>query len=423
MVSMDAQEDRDDDVESPELIRFREEWREEVRQRKGARQTDLPSQNETSTLPTASSGSGKSDANQPTVRSPSHLGLTGARALTVSRGETQLGPTLARAVGIYRSAAQHEQQGLLDDALRLYRQAFRLDPNVDRAYFLEEQRSQQRATAPSVVGNRSHQKTASIEKAGLNTALNFSTTTRTVTDPQTPGLLANLIADFPRNLTFVYDDERKGATLNLIPDELLLRILRSLDTTTTERFATVCRKARMLSLDSLIWRDFVYLAYKPPQVPEVDAIDAIVTSHAANYRQFYIEHPRLRLDGVYIAVCHYVRRDGAVLSLLANEDLTPQSVIPMLKPSLRMKGFHVGHWQLDGSAVHISNLHSPHDSPPSRYHFQMALALHSKPLGRWNKLEILSYESVNDEGEILPLALRHERPFWFSKVKSYPGYH
>jgi F-box protein 9 len=53
-------------------------------------------------------------------------------------------------------------------------------------------------------------------------------------------------------------------------------------------------------------RNFVYMAYKPPQIPEADTLEMIVDRYNANYRQTYIEHPRLRLDGVYIAVCHYV---------------------------------------------------------------------------------------------------------------------
>lgn len=39
-----------------------------------------------------------------------------------------------------------------------------------------------------------------------------------------------------------------------IPDELLVYIFRYLDHGTIERFASVSRKARALTLDSTIWR-------------------------------------------------------------------------------------------------------------------------------------------------------------------------
>lgn len=56
----------------------------------------------------------------------------------------------------------------------------------------------------------------------------------------------------------------------------------------------------------------------------------------------------------------------------------------------------------------------------SRYVFQMTLTLRSRPLGRWNKLDFKGYDSVDlQNGDIIPLSLKHERAFWFSKVRSY----
>jgi len=190
--------------------------------------------------------------------------------------------------------------------------------------------------------------------------------------------------------------------------------------------------------------------------------------------------------------------NGQVLSLLANEEKHPQEIIPLLKPSLRMKGLFVGHWKLIGTTVCLSNLvdasgrfplpvfsilpspvctafpvdggrsldltslgnrgaasssagaHFGHASTQvygqghghghgyghtqrqpgssllstqtdkARYVFDMTLNLRSKPLGRWNRMDIQSYDSVNlENGDVHPVALKHERPFWFSKVRSY----
>lgn len=148
--------------------------------------------------------------------------------------------------------------------------------------------------------------------------------------------------------------------------------------------------------------------------------------------------------------------NGQVLSLLANEEKSPQEVIPILKPTLRMKGLFVGHWKLLGTTVHISGLvdasgkfalpgpfggdgilqdtkgalggatagsgHHAHPVPleQARYTFDMTLYLRSRPLGRWNRMDIQSYDSVHLEtGDVNPVALKHERPFWFSKVRSY----
>ena len=83
------------------------------------------------------------------------------------------------------------------------------------------------------------------------------------------------------------------------------------------------------------------------------------------------------------------------------------------------QGFYIGTWKLSGLTVLVSDLVDP-SNPTSRYSFQMTLTLRSRPLGRWNKLEFVEYESINlEDGEATGLGLKNERPFWFSKVRSY----
>jgi F-box protein 9 len=103
-----------------------------------------------------------------------------------------------------------------------------------------------------------------------------------------------------------------------------------------------------------------------------------------------------------------------------------------------------------GTAVVIRDLMDP-SGLLTKYGFEMVLTLKSKPLGRfvasssltltvsltreatmrlqclqpfsWNKLELREYNTVRmDTGEGDPLPLRHERPFWFSRVRSYRSY-
>jgi F-box protein 9 len=49
--------------------------------------------------------------------------------------------------------------------------------------------------------------------------------------------------------------------LNKLPDELLVMIIVTLDTTSIERFARVCKKARILTLDPVIW---MYVQFSIP---------------------------------------------------------------------------------------------------------------------------------------------------------------
>lgn len=245
-------------------------------------------------------------------------------------------------------------------------------------------------------------------------------------------------------------------------------------------------------------------------------IGELISRYMGDFRRVFVEHPRVRYDGVYIAVCHYMYVDiylnifrclrllmsdaqtewfereclgkcmatsyfvsmrnrpfwvyrsatsspttdtckhvarypqfygdllspsrfypnGEVLSLLANEEVGPQQVIPVLKPTLRMKvrisdstsstqtneflqGLLIGNWHLEGTTVYITDLMDPSGNR-LRYSFQMILELRSRPMGRWNRLDFRSYDSVSlSSGEATPLALKNDRPFWFSKVRSY----
>ena len=314
--------------EPTELRQFREQWKEEVRLRREEQHVHQQG---------ASSEPNQHKASSPARNSQSHahprltpLDTAVKSPLTwsaprqtphTSHGQSPLSGSIARAVEIYRRAVQREQESDLDEALGLYRQAFRLNPDVDRAYFKEEERLKQ--LGRSAIGI-SHKKTTSAGK-GEGTETKDSRATRaTEGNTSKESVHANTLC-FPEVLSFEPEDEREGVPINMIPEELLLCILRNLDTTTLERFAAVSRKARILSLDPSIWRygyplsqttnatvtvfndrDFVYMAYKPPQIPETVTVETIVDEYNSNYRQTYIEHPRLRLDGVYIAVCHYV---------------------------------------------------------------------------------------------------------------------
>jgi len=394
--------------DNDELARFREEWKEEVRVR-STRTGDLT----TSHPPASTTKASQTDSSATKVVSP---------------------------VDLYRSAVHAEEQGLLDEALALYRRAFRREPNVDKLYAREERahasasaikREHPIAPSPSQVDALLHQ----LQDINLQ---------------PTPGRsleLEAVLSAFPDELMFISQDEQSLSPLQSLPLEVIVDVLMQLvyrnDIRAVERFASVCRKARAVTLDPSIWRYLVKKTYVPPQIPEEGFREAIVKRFNEDYRRVYIEHPRLRLDGVYIAVCHYVRSglsenawvsvshlityhrflrflpDGTALSLLANEDENPQDVVHYLQPELQMKGFMRGRWHLDGSAVYITNLSNP-NQPVAKYTFQMVLSLKSRPVGRWNKLDLLEYDSVAVEtGEVSPFMLKHERPFWFSKVRSY----
>ncbi|KAJ7879908.1 hypothetical protein B0H14DRAFT_3082801 [Mycena olivaceomarginata] len=433
------------DEDREELARFREEWKKEVERKKNPQPEPGPSKQrpelnvlaEYDLSETTSSGTATPGPSSETISGTPAALATGSKYFDASN----VPPAIRTALAIYTRAVQHEQSGQLDTALSLYRQAFRLEPNVDRAYHTQEILASIKAAQTTDL---------SSPKDGENVDHLATTLQRAV---------AIKSGEEP-DLVFEPEDEEQPVYINVLPEELLIIILRKLDHTSIERFAAVSRKARVLSLDPGIWRELVVLSYKPPQVASLESMVPVVAQFQSDFRRVYMEHPRVRLDGVYIAVCHYVRPglsenswvnlshlityhrylrffpDGKVLSLLANEETQPAQVIHTLKPSLRKKGLFIGTWKLSGSVITISNLidasgrfpippiSTPgNDQPFARYSFSMILSLSSRPLGRWNKIMMNEYNSVDlENGNTTPLGLRHERPFWFSRVKSFPPF-
>ena len=66
--------------------------------------------------------------------------------------------------------------------------------------------------------------------------------------------ISSTVLRFPRPLTFEREDETEAIHISRIPDEVLVYTLRFLDHGTIESFGSISRKARVLTLDSTIWR-------------------------------------------------------------------------------------------------------------------------------------------------------------------------
>ncbi|KAJ7255522.1 hypothetical protein B0H12DRAFT_1233120 [Mycena haematopus] len=443
-----------------ELARFREEWKKEVERKKNPPSEPGPSK--ARPLPSTEYDISEASSSGTATPGPSSEAISGTPSAMAAASAffkvSSVPSSVRNALAIYTRAVQHEQSGQLDTALSLYRQAFRMEPNVDRAYRTQELLASINAAQTEDLLSSNDREDADQLATTLQNVIAIGS--RKDAEGFVTGTLASLLEGFPQKLVFEPEDEEQPIYLNMLPEELLILIIRKLDHTSIERFATVSRKARVLSLDPGIWRELVVLSYKPPQVASLESMVSVVTHYQSDFRRVYMEHPRVRLDGVYIAVCHYVRPglsenswvnlshlityhrylrffpDGKVLSLLATEENAPAQVVHTLKPSLRKKGLFIGTWKISGSVVTISNLidasgrfpippiSTPgNDAPFARYSFSMILSLRSRPLGRWNKLELTEYNSVDlENGNTTPLGLRHERPFWFSRVKSFPPF-
>lgn len=170
---------------------------------------------------------------------------------------------LRKALKIYQQAVLHEQRSELDDALRLYRQAFRLDENVAKVYerfeFHARTRHEGTAKPPDPVHAPklppSHAKRKS--DGGDEITEDFNKLTLGKPPPAygvATGTLAHIVASWPSNTSFEPEDETKPVHIRVLPEEILVHVIQYLDVSALERFASVNRKTRILTLDSTTWR-------------------------------------------------------------------------------------------------------------------------------------------------------------------------
>lgn len=260
------------DATAEELARFREEWKADLNQRlKRTEGTQKPS--ESTELTAAESidvdATGTTVPKRPVKPvSPSASATSASGAARGPGFTTPLSPTQSKALDLYRRAVAHEQKSELDEALRLYRQAFRVYEDIARLYdrlefqthtiqvldgttFADLQRDHKLVPVPSTARlsqdlEKLHIKAAPSVEPSVTLPANHGVVT---------GTLASIMAPWASlELKFEPEIEKEPVPLQRLPDELMVHTLEFLDTTTLERFALVNRKARVLTLDSALWR-------------------------------------------------------------------------------------------------------------------------------------------------------------------------
>lgn len=181
-----------------------------------------------------------------------------------------------RAVEAYAKAVEHENTGQLNEALHLYRKAFKLDDRVERAYnsaiVKEEERSQAVAEDTQVVDPglpvtatpppiepyvfRTHTQLApdyhSPARRIARTAGDGDDIHAEWNDP-----LTRIINKFEEDLfavDFEPEEEKWPVLLSRLPDEVVENVVFFLDVQSVERFALTCKKARLLTRVAPVWK-------------------------------------------------------------------------------------------------------------------------------------------------------------------------
>ncbi|KAI9628982.1 hypothetical protein KEM48_011232 [Puccinia striiformis f. sp. tritici PST-130] len=343
------------------------------------------------------------------------------------------------ALTIYARAVYYERTGLLDNALRDYRKALRLEPNVDRAYHHlkgEEIQSFENlfSTEPSFTFQTEHLPTGSTLQEPLPnrtslvlihlllmtliTPINLtedddqrSSVSDDRPDDEVVKNLSALEIDDHSEEEVPQTNELKFEPLNIdlksyiqiVPLELFNANIFSPHTydrsrihlliSTIESFARVCRLARIITLNQSLWRG--------------------IYRFDSDWRRLFILLPRVRLDGCYISLIRYPRQ---------GESANPWYTIYKL---------HQDHTTLSSSST-TSNQRVRSSVGRNNYQFQIDATLSSTKLGKMNKIEISRLSTLNlNTGELVDVPLpsteptypnnssSSSKPFIFSRVFSY----
>ncbi|PNJ22820.1 FBXO9 isoform 4, partial [Pongo abelii] len=245
---------------------------------------------------------------------------------------------------LFLKAVEEEQNGALYEAIKFYRRAMQLVPDI------EFKITYTRSPDGDGVGN------SYIE------------------DNDDDSKMADLLSYFQQQLTFQEsvlklcqpELESSQTHISVLPMEVLMYIFRwvvsnDLDLRSLEQLSLVCRGFYICARDPEIWRLACLKVWGRSCVKLVPY---------TSWREMFLERPRVRFDGVYISKTTYIRQgeqsldgfyrawhqveyyryirffpDGHVMMLTTPEE--PQSIVPRLRTrNTRTDAILLGHYRL-----------------------------------------------------------------------------
>ncbi|KAI9498101.1 hypothetical protein BDB00DRAFT_801142 [Zychaea mexicana] len=421
-----------------ELETFRRQWRQEVENRKHQQQQQrLQLQQKQDPVAMA-------PPEQPIQQDPPPLPEE-MQSLSVENDQQQLNEPQS-AMDHYIVAVDNERQGKLGQALASYRRAFKMDPDVDRHY---KRHYQKHGVEPSLTSSAAPA-TATKEKGEAQEFRHIVPVGNEYIAPSATGKdpLEDLIREFTSEpVPYLAAVDYKPVHVARIPSELLLHVLRHLilrSVSSVAQFALVCKNFFLLTRAPSLWRFASEHAFKSPymtlETSRVFQADYVEKVYHGHWLRMFIERPRIRYDGVYISICHYVRMgnndesynqpvhlvtyyrylrffpDGTILKYLSTDE--PARVVRLLTPGFNQRQVFRGHFEQNEGRIYIEMK----DRLRPREDFRMVLDIKSTHRGRHNKLTWTEYASVTegreDEDDTY-YDLKKMKPYFFSPVKSY----
>ncbi|XP_018414367.1 PREDICTED: F-box only protein 9 isoform X2 [Nanorana parkeri] len=342
---------------------------------------------------------------------------------------------------LFLKAAEQEQNGALYEAIKFYRRAMQLVPDIEFKINY--------SWSPDGEGK------------------NF------MEDANDDSKMADLLSYFQQQLTFQeprlklcqpeYDVTQTH--ISDLPMEVLMYVFRwvvssELDLRTLEQLSLVCKGFYICARDPEIWRLACLKVWGRNCVKLLPYI---------TWRQMFLERPRVRFDGVYISKTTYIRQgeqsldgfyrawhqveyyrymrffpDGQIMMLTTPEE--PQTIVPRLRTkNTRIDALLLGHYRLnqdtDNQTKVFAVVTTKKEEKPAEYQkyryirrapvqendhsFHVGLQLCSSGRHKFNKLVWIHHSchiAYKSTGETAITSFDIDKmytPLFFARVKSY----
>lgn len=244
---------------------------------------------------------------------------------TVEMPETALLGDDRRAMELFELAMEKELHGLMSDAVRYYREAFKINDHIDRLY---RQRHVTEEQAKKVVRKIDEEKLKNIRVDELLDS--FANIDAQSTDPNNPdhfdeSHMAIKFAGIGLDGEDVAADIQPVLSLVHLPSEIWTTILDIVVTSDPQlwfNFGMTCKKHAYLAFaSSVLWRRMCYLVYPRQQYEENVGVTTLqmpvpkdpleMLQHYGNsWKRMLSERPYIKFLGCYISVVNYYSEGG-----------------------------------------------------------------------------------------------------------------
>ncbi|XP_047206775.1 F-box only protein 9 [Girardinichthys multiradiatus] len=351
-----------------------------------------------------------------------------------------------KATELFLRAVQEEQNGAVYEAIKFYRMAMQLVPDIEFKI--------------------NYSRPPDADRGGGNY----------MEDSDADGEIEDLLAYFEQQLTLessfpkicTLELEVTQTHISALPREILMYIFRwvvssELDMRALEQLSLVSRGFYICARDPEIWRSACLRVW---------GRNCTKLGPFKSWREMFLQRPRVRFDGVYISKTSYIRQgeesldgfyrawhhvefyrylrffpDGCVLMLTTPED--PLSVVPRLRTrNTRMDSVLLGHFRLSQETDNQTKVFAVvckkkeekatefqrnrfcrrNQAPEAEHAFHVGLHLTSRGRQSFSKLVWIHHSchityKLTGETVITTFDLdRMYTPFFFARVKSYTAF-